>query len=76
MEHYLDVLDLRERVVAQLAIIRGMRPGEILALQRRHVAGDCRELGIEQRLYRGDIDTPKTHKSTRTVAIPPRRPRA
>ncbi len=49
-----------------------MRPGEILALQRRHVAGDCTKLGVEQRLYRGDIDTPKTHKSTRTVAIPPK----
>ena len=29
-------------------------------------------LSIDQRLYRGDIDTPKTHSSTRTVAIPPK----
>ena len=40
-----------------------MRPGEILALQRRHVASDCSKLSIEQRLYRGDIDTPKTDVS-------------
>ena len=72
VEIYVTALELRERVIAQLAIICGMRPGEILALQRRHIAGDCRKLGIEQRLYRGDIDTPKTHKSTRTVAIPPK----
>lgn len=72
VEIYVDVLDLRERVIAQFAIICGMRPGEILALQRRHIATDCRKLTIEQRLYRGDIDTPKTHKSARTVAIPPK----
>jgi integrase len=47
-----------------------MRPGEILALQRRHVAEDCAELVIEQRLYRGTIDDPKTNSSKRTVGIP------
>jgi len=72
VEIYVNVLELRERVIAHLAIICGMRPGEILALKRRHIAGDSRKLEIEQRLYRGDIDTPKTHKSTRTVAIPPK----
>ena len=72
VEIYVNALELRERVIAQLAIICGMRPGEILALQRRHIANDCKKLTIDQRLYRGDIDTPKTHKSTRTVAIPPK----
>ena len=60
VEHYINALDLRERVIALLAIFAGMRPGEILALQRRHVSGDCRKARIEQRIYRGDIDTPKT----------------
>ena len=46
-----------------------MRPGEILGLQRRHIAEDCSELVIEQRLYRGDIDDPKTTSSRRTVGI-------
>jgi hypothetical protein len=27
-----DVLDTRERLIAQLAVIAGMRPGQILAL--------------------------------------------
>jgi len=72
VELYVNPLDLRERVIALLAVICGMRPGEILALQRRHVVSDCGQLDIEQRLYRGDIDIPKTHKSTRTVAIPPK----
>ena len=72
VEHYINALEQRERVIAHLALFAGMRPGEILALQRRHVSGDCRRARIEQRLYRGDIDTPKTNSSTRTAAIPPR----
>ena len=72
VEPYITALEQRERVIAHLALFAGMRPGEILALQRRHVSGDCRRARIEQRIYRGDIDTSKTHSSTRTVAIPPK----
>jgi len=72
VEPYIKALDQRERVIAHLALFAGMRPGEILALQRRHVSGDCRRVRIEQRIYRGDIDTPKTNSSARTVAIPPK----
>ncbi len=69
-EQFINVLGNRERVIAHLAIFTGMRPGEILGLQRRHVSADCREAIIEQRIYRGDVDTPKTISSRRTVAIP------
>ena len=72
VEPYINALDQRERVIAHLAIFVGMRPEEILGMQRRHVNGDCTEIIIDQRLYRGDIDTPKTHSSARTVAIPPK----
>ncbi len=72
VDQYINALEQRERVIAYLAIFVGMRPGEILALQRRHVRSDCSQLNIDQRLYRGDIDTPKTNSSTRTVAIPPK----
>ena len=68
-EQHINALDLRERVIDHLALFVGMRPGEILGLQRRHVSEDCREVVIDQRLYRGDIDTPKTTSSRRTVAI-------
>jgi len=70
-QQHINALPLRERVIDHLALFAGMRPGEILALQRRHVAQDCSELTIEQRLYRGDIDDPKTALSKRTVGIPP-----
>lgn len=69
-EQHINALPLRERVIDHLALFTGMRPGEILALQRRHIAEDCSDLVIEQRLYRGDIDDPKTALSKRTVGIP------
>jgi integrase len=70
-EQYLAALDVREKLIAHLAIFTGMRPGEILGLQRRHVSDDCSQVTVAQRIYRGDIDTPKTNTSRRIVAIPP-----
>ena len=67
----LRAVELRERVLIHLAILCGFRPGEILALQRRHVSEDARVARVEQRVYRGDIDNPKTNPSRRKVAIPP-----
>lgn len=72
VERYIAALDQRERVIAHLAIFAGIRPGEILGLQRQHVSGDCKIITIGQRVYRGDIDTPKTRHSRRTVAVPTR----
>ena len=69
VEQLINTMNPRERVIAQLAVFAGMRPGEILALQRKHVSPDGGQVAIEQRLYRGDIDTPKTNSSRRTVAI-------
>jgi integrase len=62
------VLEVRERLVCMLATIAGMRPGEIFGLQWRHVEHD--HIEIEQRLYRGKIDSPKTNQSKRSVAFP------
>jgi integrase len=59
---------LRDRVLLKLALYTGARPGELLALKREHVHD--KHFVILQRLYRGKIDTPKTPKSKRTVAIP------
>jgi integrase len=62
-----SVLETRGLAVCMLATIAGMRPGEIFALKWRHVKTDNVE--IEQRLYRGKIDTPKTHQSKRSAAL-------
>ena len=68
----LAAVDLRERVLLHLATFSGFRPGEMLGLQRRHVAADGSAVSVEQRVYRGIIDDPKTDPSRREVAIPPR----
>ena len=64
-------VDLREEVLLHMAILSGFRPGEMLGLQRRHVAADGSAVNVEQRVYRGIIDDPKTDPSRREVAIPP-----
>jgi integrase len=71
VEKALDAVQFREKVILQLAIFSGLRPGEILALQRRSVAPDGGSVAIDQRVYRGDLDAPKNGKS-RVVAVPPR----
>lgn len=62
----------REQAVLCLAILVGLRPGELLGLQRRHVATNCGTVEVQQRVYRGEIDDPKTLGSVRTVAVGPR----
>jgi integrase len=64
------VLDLRERLIARLAIFAGMRPGEIFGLKWEHVKSDSAE--IVQRVYKGKIDSPKTRRSVRTAAFTPK----
>lgn len=61
------VLELRERLIVKFAVLGGMRPGEIFALRRGGVRATSAE--VKERLYRGDIDTPKTEKSVRFVAL-------
>jgi hypothetical protein len=54
------------------APLAGRRALQILGLQRRHVAADGTKVEVEQRVYRGEIDDPKTRPSLREVAVPPR----
>lgn len=61
------VLDLRERLAVKFAVFEGMRPGEILALRWRNLGEES--FTVEARVYRGDLDTPKTKKSVRVGAM-------
>src|SRR5262245_15907946 len=63
----LNLLPLREQLIVQLALFSGMRPGEILALQWKHVAED--HVQVIHRVYRGKLDQPKSERSKRTVAL-------
>jgi integrase len=63
----ISILDLRERLVVMLAILAGLRPGEIFGLtwgrlEREHA-------DIRQRIYRGYVDTPKSHRSVRLACL-------
>jgi len=60
-------LELRERLIAKFAIVIGMRPGEIFALTWGRIAETYAK--VEQRIYRGLLDTPKTHQSVRDAAL-------
>ncbi|MGA3240423.1 MAG: tyrosine-type recombinase/integrase [Bryobacteraceae bacterium] len=60
-------LDLRERLIAKLAILAGMRPGEIFAMTWGRLTATHAD--IQQRIYRRRIDTPKTDNSTRQAAL-------
>lgn len=60
-------LDLRERLIAKLAIVAGMRPGEIFAMTWGRLT--TTHADICQRVYRRKLDTPKTDNSTRLAAL-------
>ena len=59
------VLPLRERLIVKLAIVAGMRPGEIFGLRRGRLSDTSAD--IQERVYRGGLDTPKT--KPRVVAL-------
>jgi len=63
---------LREpvRTMVLLAILTGLRIGEILALRWQDVDVSGRELHVERAYYRGSMGTPKTKGSKRKVPLP------
>ena len=65
----LSVLDLRERLVFLLAVLVGMRPGEIFALRWARV--DSGMVEVAERVYRGLPDEPKTDRGKGLAAVPP-----
>jgi integrase len=64
---HFSALAQRERLIAKLAVLAGMRPGEIFALTWGRMTATYAD--IRQRVYKGTIDTPKTENSTRKAAL-------
>lgn len=60
-ELYLSLLDPRERLMARLCLVEGMRRGEAFALRWRDIEADC--IHLRQRVYAGVLDTPKNGRS-------------
>jgi integrase len=60
-------LNMRERIIVKLAGISGLRVGEILGLRWSDLTNEG--IQITRRVYRGVVDTPKSHHGIRTAAI-------
>ncbi len=63
---------LREPVftMALIAVLTGLRIGEIIGLRWKDVDLDQKELRVERTVYRGSIGSPKTKGSRRTLPLP------
>jgi len=61
-------LDQRERLVVKLAVLAGVRPGEIFALTWGRL--NATYVDIRQRIYRGVTDSPKTTLSIGHAVLP------
>ncbi len=63
----LGALEIREQLISRLAIFEGMRPSEILGLQRHDL--DVESVWVRRRIFKSNVDTPKTERSARRVAL-------
>lgn len=63
----LTALEIRERLIARMALLEGMRPSEILGLQRRDL--DLDSVWVRRRIFKNNVDTPKNLRSARRVAL-------
>jgi len=63
----LQALEIREQIISRLAILEGMRPSEILGLQRQDL--DVDSVWVRRRMFKSNIDTPKNDRSARRVAL-------
>ncbi len=59
------------RTMALVGILTGLRVGEILGLRWSDVDLETAQLRVSQRYYRGEMDSPKTRASQRTLPLPP-----
>lgn len=60
-------LENRERLVAKLCVLAGLRPGEVFALRWGGIAGTF--LKVNERVYEGVLDSPKSARGTREGAL-------
>src|SRR5438309_1522698 len=66
----LAALEEPVRTMVLLAVLTGLRIGEILALRWRDVNFNSGEIRVEQACYRGVIGSPKTKGSRRMLPMP------
>jgi integrase len=69
IQNVFGILDIRERLITKLAVLAGMRPGEIFGLKWGDVDGNSLE--VKRRVYEGVLDSPKSGRGFRTVGLGP-----
>jgi integrase len=68
----LDKLPNPSKPIAWLAVLTGLRIGELLALRWRDIDLVGKGLRVRQTVYEGRFDTPKTKRSNRGVPLCPK----
>jgi integrase len=63
----IDTVPAQYRPLFVCAALTGLRLGELLGLQWRHIDFSCAKLRIEQSLWNGQLVSPKTKNSIRTI---------
>jgi integrase len=70
MTKLLEALSEPYKTMVQLVVLTGMRRCELFALRRMDVDLEQAVIHIRQRVYRGQIDTPKSTMSIRELPLP------
>lgn len=68
----IEATEGRERILFALLAGSGLRIGEALGLEIRHLSPDCRTITVEQSVWNGRIQTPKTTNAYRQVDLAPK----
>jgi integrase len=59
----------QEQVLYALLAGTGLRVGEAIGLEIRHLSADCRTVTVEQSCWEGELQTPKTRNAYRQVDL-------
>ena len=65
----LTALPLLPRTMVGLAILSGLRRGELFALRWKHIDEQARLLSVREAVYDGVFDTPKTEAGSRQIPL-------
>src|SRR5262249_2573860 len=65
----LELLPALPRTLVGLAVLSGVRRGELFALRWRHIDETSQVLRIREAVYEGVFDTPKTEASQRDIPL-------
>src|SRR5438067_13877141 len=65
----LDALKLMARTMVGLAILSGIRRGELFGLRWRDIDGQDGTVTVREAVYEGHFDTPKTEAGVRRILL-------